>query len=270
MGIGDSIGKAAENAMEDLAGTSDPVEDSEVPNPVDPNDDVEVHSSISEGSNAMDAEKEKSPGRNTGGAPAPVVESPLGGDADESTEGGPQDSGVGTGTATKLTGPPAVQATLPARAACRKATLTSCARILPRATRTPPLAQPGAASTAAAHLEALSAVLSASATSSGPCHRYPLMPPRLLAEADDVGQFAPTRRAHCGRIAVGEVKRRIHAHAGASRRAREDDVCRAENGKDGDVGQQGAALKTMACAVDGTPMGRRSRCTGPLLRHLNT
>lgn len=97
MGIGDSIGKAAENAMEDLAGTSDPVEDSEVPNPVDPNDDVEVHSSISEGSNAMDAEKEKSPGRNTGGAPAPVVESPLGGDADESTEGGPQDSGVGDG-----------------------------------------------------------------------------------------------------------------------------------------------------------------------------
>ena len=37
MGIGDSIGKAAENAMEDLAGTSKPTETAHVPEPTDPN-----------------------------------------------------------------------------------------------------------------------------------------------------------------------------------------------------------------------------------------
>lgn len=97
MGIGDSIGKAAENAMEDLAGTSDPVGKSNVPEPIDPNDDVEVHSSISEGSNAMEAEKQKAPGLKTGAAPAPVSESPLGGDADETTDGRPQVTGVRDG-----------------------------------------------------------------------------------------------------------------------------------------------------------------------------
>lgn len=54
MGIGDSIGKAAENAMEDLAGTSKPTDDAHVPEPGTRDDDVQVHSSISEGSNAMD------------------------------------------------------------------------------------------------------------------------------------------------------------------------------------------------------------------------
>lgn len=88
MGIGDSIGKAAENAMEDLAGTSDPVEKSNVPEPADPSDDVEVHSSISEGSNAMEAEKEKAPGLKTGAAPGPVSENPFGGDADGPSAGG--------------------------------------------------------------------------------------------------------------------------------------------------------------------------------------
>ncbi|UUL76693.1 hypothetical protein NG819_02660 [Pseudarthrobacter sp. Fe7] len=82
MGIGDSIGKAAENAMEDLAGTSKPTEKTDVPDPADPNDDVEVHSSLSEGSNALEAEKQKAPGLKTGAAPAPVSSSPLGGDAD--------------------------------------------------------------------------------------------------------------------------------------------------------------------------------------------
>jgi hypothetical protein len=66
MGIGESIGKAAENAMEDLAGTSSPTENAKVPEPTDPNSDVEVHSSISEGSNAMQAEKEKAPGLKAG------------------------------------------------------------------------------------------------------------------------------------------------------------------------------------------------------------
>ncbi|WP_458780620.1 hypothetical protein [Arthrobacter sp. D3-16] len=83
MGIGDSIGKAAENAMEDLAGTSKATEKLNVPDPTDPNDDVEVHSSLSEGSNAMEAEKQKAPGLKAGAAPGPVSEAPLGGDVDE-------------------------------------------------------------------------------------------------------------------------------------------------------------------------------------------
>lgn len=53
-GMGDNIKKAAENAMEDLAGTSDPHDDGTVPEPGQRDDDVQVHSSISEGSNAMD------------------------------------------------------------------------------------------------------------------------------------------------------------------------------------------------------------------------
>lgn len=91
MGIGDSIGKAAENAMEDLAGTSDPVEKRDVPDPSDPNSDVEVHSSLSEGSNAMEAEKQKAPGLKAGAAPGPVSESPFGGDVDDRADGGADD-----------------------------------------------------------------------------------------------------------------------------------------------------------------------------------
>jgi hypothetical protein len=89
MGIGDSIGKAAENAMEDLAGTSSPTEGTRVPEPTDPNSDVEVHSSISEGSNAMEAEKEKAPGLKPGPATGPVSANPSGAEhsgASESTE----------------------------------------------------------------------------------------------------------------------------------------------------------------------------------------
>ena len=56
MGIGDSIGKAAENAMEDLARTSEPTDDAHVPEPGSKDDDIQVHSSISEGSNARDGE----------------------------------------------------------------------------------------------------------------------------------------------------------------------------------------------------------------------
>ncbi|MDT0169188.1 hypothetical protein [Pseudarthrobacter sp. BRE9] len=94
MGIGDSIGKAAENAMEDLAGTSKPTEKSDVPDPTDPNDDVEVHSSLSEGSNAMEAEKQKAPGLKTGAAPAPVSENPFGGDVDETDADQADDDGL--------------------------------------------------------------------------------------------------------------------------------------------------------------------------------
>lgn len=100
MGIGDSIGKAAENAMEDLAGTSKPTEKLNVPDPTDPNDDVEVHSSISEGSNAMEAEKQKAPGLKTGPAPGPVSENPFGGDTDETDNDRANDDGGLAGSAT--------------------------------------------------------------------------------------------------------------------------------------------------------------------------
>lgn len=100
MGIGDSIGKAAENAMEDLAGTSKPTEKLDVPDPTNPNDDVEVHSSLSEGSNAMEAEKQKAPGLKAGAAPGPVSSSPLGGDADETGTDTGNDDGALAGDAT--------------------------------------------------------------------------------------------------------------------------------------------------------------------------
>lgn len=60
MGIGDSIKRAAENAMEDLGGTSMSKDDGHVPEPGAPDEDIRVHSSISEGSNAMDDAKETS------------------------------------------------------------------------------------------------------------------------------------------------------------------------------------------------------------------
>ncbi|HET6271221.1 MAG TPA: hypothetical protein VFE00_14240 [Arthrobacter sp.] len=63
MGIGDSIGKAAENAMEDLAGTSRPTGDAHVPEPGKSDDDIQVHSSLSEGSNAMENSAEEAGGR---------------------------------------------------------------------------------------------------------------------------------------------------------------------------------------------------------------
>ena len=56
MGIGDSISKAAENAMENLGGTAKKFDDGHTPDPDNPRDDVQVHSSISEGSNALDGE----------------------------------------------------------------------------------------------------------------------------------------------------------------------------------------------------------------------
>ncbi|MGX1162878.1 hypothetical protein FBY31_3067 [Arthrobacter sp. SLBN-100] len=99
MGIGDSIGKAAENAMEDLAGTSKPTEKMDVPDPADPNSDVEVHSSLSEGSNAMEAEKQKAPGLKAGPAPGPVSESPLGGDVDDRGDDRANDDGGLAGNA---------------------------------------------------------------------------------------------------------------------------------------------------------------------------
>ena len=56
MGIGDSISKAAENALEDLGGTAEKSDDGHAPDPGNPRDDVQVHSSISEGSHALEDE----------------------------------------------------------------------------------------------------------------------------------------------------------------------------------------------------------------------
>ncbi|MDQ5862559.1 MAG: hypothetical protein M3536_09900, partial [Actinomycetota bacterium] len=53
--------KQRKTPWSDLAGTSSPNQNLKVPEPTDPNRDVEVHSSISEGSNAMEAEREKAP-----------------------------------------------------------------------------------------------------------------------------------------------------------------------------------------------------------------
>jgi len=71
MGVEDSIRKATENAMEDLAGTSDPVKDGQVPEPGEKDDDIQVHSSISEGSNAMDEDLTPKEDRPTGRRRAP-------------------------------------------------------------------------------------------------------------------------------------------------------------------------------------------------------
>jgi hypothetical protein len=55
MGIGDSIEEAARNAVEDLAGTAPRTDDGHTPEPGDPEENIRVHSSISEGSNAADS-----------------------------------------------------------------------------------------------------------------------------------------------------------------------------------------------------------------------
>ena len=99
MGIDDSIKKTAENAMEDLAGTSRPTDDVHVPEPGAPDEDIRVHSSISEGSNAMDDAK-KVPRNNDGQQPAdgstgPGGEGktgdPAGSEPDSAVRGVPRD-----------------------------------------------------------------------------------------------------------------------------------------------------------------------------------
>jgi hypothetical protein len=72
MGIGDSIEKAAKNAMEDLAGTSRPTDDAHAPEPGAPDEDISVHSSISEGSNALDGTDEAPRRSNSSTQPAPA------------------------------------------------------------------------------------------------------------------------------------------------------------------------------------------------------
>ncbi len=85
MGIGDSVEKAAKNAMEDLAGTSRPTDDAHVPEPGAPDEDIRVHSSISEGSNASDDTEEPPRGirSSTQTAPSDKVEHTGAGKADD-------------------------------------------------------------------------------------------------------------------------------------------------------------------------------------------
>lgn len=114
MGIGDSIGKAAENAMEDLAGTSEPTDDAHVPEPGAKDEDIQVHSSISEGSNAMD-DDDTSTGAGTGrtgdtqGAGAGAADgagtgAAAGGTSGAAAGGAAGEGGSGTGTGTQDAG----------------------------------------------------------------------------------------------------------------------------------------------------------------------
>jgi hypothetical protein len=63
MGIGDSIRKVADDAMKDLGDNSLPPNDGPTPEPGKKADDVRVHSSISEGSNAMEGGDDAEPDR---------------------------------------------------------------------------------------------------------------------------------------------------------------------------------------------------------------
>ncbi|MDQ0823233.1 hypothetical protein QFZ79_000975 [Arthrobacter sp. V4I6] len=83
MGIGDSISKAAENAMEDLGGTAEKSDDAHAPDPGNPRDDVQVHSSISEGSNALDGESSSS---GAGAGAAAGSDSGSGSDSEPGTD----------------------------------------------------------------------------------------------------------------------------------------------------------------------------------------
>lgn len=87
MGIGDSLGKAAENAMEDLAQTSDPTDDAHVPEPGAKDDDIQVHSSISEGSNARDGDDGPQDGARTTYTPQGPRTEASGGQGTGSTAG---------------------------------------------------------------------------------------------------------------------------------------------------------------------------------------
>ena len=62
MGIGDSVRGAAENALKDLSGLSQPADDAHAPEPGEPGEKIGVHSSISEGSNAEEDADRSRPG----------------------------------------------------------------------------------------------------------------------------------------------------------------------------------------------------------------
>ncbi|WP_247041592.1 hypothetical protein [Arthrobacter rhizosphaerae] len=99
MGIGDNIKKAAENAMKDLGGTADHVDDAHAPEPGQRDDDIQVHSSISEGSNAMDDETDDYPqhqGMSAGGFAEPGQSGPPQSGTDSSFPDTPEQPPPGT------------------------------------------------------------------------------------------------------------------------------------------------------------------------------
>ena len=98
MGIGDSIGKAAENAMEDLAQTSDPTDDAHVPEPGASDEDIQVHSSISEGSNAGDNDIGPQQSRTTYTPQGPGTEASGGQGASGTEESAAADESTGAAT----------------------------------------------------------------------------------------------------------------------------------------------------------------------------
>ena len=99
MGIGDSIGKAAENAMEDLGQTSDPTDDAHAPEPGASDEDIQVHSSISEGSNARDGDAGPRAGVHTTATPQGPGTEASGGQGTTGTSGATgTDESAGTAT----------------------------------------------------------------------------------------------------------------------------------------------------------------------------
>ena len=108
MGIGDSIKNAAENAMKDLGGTAAPHDDGHVPEPGAPDEDIRVHSSISEASNTMEAvEDESRDGASGQDEPRPAQDARTETEAELGTSGNILPGGAtGTpGKASASTGP---------------------------------------------------------------------------------------------------------------------------------------------------------------------
>lgn len=111
MGIGDSIRNAAENAMKDLGGTAEPHDDAHVPEPGAPDDEIKVHSTISEASNTMEAAEDERRSDEPAGSdgqdrPAQRSESGAGtsGDAPPAGGGTSGESGTAAGTGQPGTG----------------------------------------------------------------------------------------------------------------------------------------------------------------------
>lgn len=71
MSAREEISKAAENAMKDLAGTSEPSDDAHVPEPGKPGEPIKVNSSVSEATNASETEREGAAAGNLAGDRTP-------------------------------------------------------------------------------------------------------------------------------------------------------------------------------------------------------
>lgn len=100
MGVGDSIRKAADDAMKDLGGNAMPPDDGQTPEPGAESDGVQVHSSISEGSNAGD-----DAGDDDGGRPADeAARDSLAGDLTRSIDPDQDDPGTDPSAEARRTG----------------------------------------------------------------------------------------------------------------------------------------------------------------------